>query len=868
MEPRRRRFRGETLRERPRLSAFGCRERFAPARGSRSQVSVAFVIAIALFGASAARAQDSVRTAAGAEYGISGPLGWLDRWLFGSRYRALWTDTVHAQVLHMPTALGGLAPVSADTGLRSGVLNLRGPRDLSYTFRLSNPPVSSALPDELRLGVVTGPVQDLVSALHPGAPLVVPLLARSAGVADRPAAMRFLATDSALGALTSTFGEKLGFFESTPEPVHAVTTRDLIAELRSGGAPAIDARGYLRERLFDVYVGETELFPTEARWRRRGEPGEWTPEAHDRDAAFANFDGVMAALARIAVPPFMKFGPKYDGSLGETAYLLAVDRTFLAPLDSSVWDSAARAMQAAITDSAIAAAVAAMPPPWRATNGAELAATLRARRDALPAAARAFYHIVSKKVDLYAPDAATSVFAWRTETDELRIDMPGFHRVFLAKETDEVTIFLEGREQTVLVRGGAYGGPVLHVVTGTGHATIIDSSTAVARTLFVHDSAGGATVDYAAAGALPKVTRNPVAPPDVTPQGTGSATRPADGVRYGPVIWFDLFGNLGVLLGGGVERIRYERGYVPWSSRQRLRAAYATEPNEYAVEYDGTFRFQHSQSDFNLALSRSGIGILRFYGYGNETVRDQPDAFYSAKQVAYTIAPSVQLPTAARDTISVGFVYKDVNTNTDGQRFITIAKPFGYPEFREFGARITIRHDTRDSPVAAQRGWLLIGGGDYFPATLDLQRPFGGVNAAVSTYWTPGPGDDLTLAVRVAGQKIWGLFPVFEAAYIGGATTVRGLPPQRYAGSASLYSNLEARLKIAPLAFVVRWDFGVSAIMDAGRVFVNGVDSNEWHAGLGGGVWAMLPDRSAMLYLTAVHNGTTWGVDAGTKFIY
>ncbi len=834
----------------------------------KTSTRVALIAAVICFSARSVGAQDSVSTAAGAEYRISGPLGWLDRWLFGSRYRALWTDTVRVQVLHMPTSFGGLAPVSADTGLRSGVLHLRAPRDLAYTFRLSNPPVSSALPDELRLGVVTGPVQDLVSALHPGAPLVVPLLARTAGVGDRPADLRFLATDSALGALTSTFGDRLGFLAPAPEPAHAVTTRDLIAERRNGGAPAIDARAYLRERLFDVYVGETELFPTEARWRQRGDPERWTPEARDRDAAFANFDGLMAALARIAVPPFMKFGATYDESLGETAYLLAVDRTFLAPLDSAAWDSAARAMQAAITDSAIDAAVAAMPPAWRAADAAPLAATLRARRDRLPAAARVFYGMVSKQIDLYAPNAATTVLAWRDATGELRVRIADVDRVFTASQTAEVRIFLEGREQTVLVRGAAYGGPNLRVVTGTGHATIIDSSTAVARTLFVNDSAGNATIDYAAAGAPPRATRNPVAPPDVTPQGTGSATRPADGVRYGPVIWFDLFGNLGVLLGGGVERIRYERGFVPWSSRQRLRAAYATEPNEYAVEYDGTFRFEHAQSDLNLALGRSGIGILRFYGYGNETVRDQSDAFYSAKQVAYTVAPSVQLPTASRDTISVGLVYKDVNTNTDGQRYITITKPLGYPEFREAGARIMVRHDSRDSPVAAQRGWLLIGGADYFPTTLDVRRPFGGVNAAASTYWTPGPGEDLTIAVRVAGQKIWGPFPVFEAAYIGGATTVRGLPPQRYAGSASLYSNLEARLKVAPLAFVVRWDFGVSAIMDAGRVFVNGVESNEWHAGLGGGIWAMLPDRSAMIYLTAVHNGTTWGIDAGTKFIY
>ncbi len=835
---------------------------------SRAAKAALFVIIASLM-ATAARAQDSVITAAGAEYGISGPLGWLDRLMFGSRYRTLWTDTVRVHVLRAPRTLGGLRPVSADTGLRSGVLNLSGPLSDAYTFRLVDPPVSSALPDELRLGVVIGPVQDLVSALHPGAALVVPPLARAAGVGESPSDMEFLAADPSLGALSSTFADKLGYFQTEPEVAHSASTRELIELIRSADAPRVDARAYLRERLFDVYVGETELYPTESRWRVHGTPPLWTPEARNRDAAFANFDGTVAALARIAVPQFMKFGPKYDPYLGETAYLLAVDRTLLGSLDTAAWDSTARAMQASLTDAVIDSAIAAMPPAWRATNGAQLAAALRARRDALPRVARSLYLMVSRHVDLYAPAAAGRILASRTEPGALRIQMAGIDRTFLASETHEVTLFLEGADHIVLVRGAAYGGPDLRVVTGAAHATIIDSATAVARTLSVNDSAGRATIDSTAAGASPRVSRHSVAPPDVTPSGTGSATRPADGVRYGPVIWFDLFGNLGVLFGGGVERIRYERGFAPWSSRQRLRAAYATSPNEYAVEYDGTFRFEHAASDFNLALSRSGIGILRFYGYGNATVRDQPDEFYSANQVAYTVAPAVQLPWSARDTLSVGLVYKDVSTSTAGDRFITISKPFGYPEFREAGARLMVRRDTRDSPVAAHRGWLVIAGGDYFPKALDVLKPFGGVNAAVSTYWTPPAEDALTFAVRVAGQKIWGPFPVFEAAYIGGATTVRGLPPQRYAGDASLYSNLEARLRVGTLPFVVRWDFGVSAIMDAGRVFVTGgEDPDIWHTGLGGGIWAILPDRSAMVYLTVVHNEKTWGVDAGTKFVY
>ena len=89
-----------------------------------------------------------------------------------------------------------------------------------------------------------------------------------------------------------------------------------------------------------------------------------------------------------------------------------------------------------------------------------------------------------------------------------------------------------------------------------------------------------------------------------------------------------------------------------------------------------------------------------------------------------------------------------------------------------------------------------------------------------------------------------------------------------YASANARRLEFEARLKLAPLPFVVRWDFGVLAFSDVGRVFLHGTHSEIWHAGVGGGVFALLPDRSALLYLTLAHADNTWALDAGTRFTY
>src|SRR5207247_10044958 len=98
-----------------------------------------------------------------------------------------------------------------------------------------------------------------------------------------------------------------------------------------------------------------------------------------------------------------------------------------------------------------------------------------------------------------------------------------------------------------------------------------------------------------------------------------------------------------------------------------------------------------------------------------------------------------------------------------------------------------------------------------------------------------------TLAVGVAGKKVWGTYPLHEAAYVGGATTVRGFVEHRFAGDASLYGNVELRLSVARLVFLVPIDVGVFGLRDAGRVYRSGEASGRWHAGVGGGLWSAFP---------------------------
>ena len=88
----------------------------------------------------------------------------------------------------------------------------------------------------------------------------------------------------------------------------------------------------------------------------------------------------------------------------------------------------------------------------------------------------------------------------------------------------------------------------------------------------------------------------------------------------------------------------------------------------------------------------------------------------------------------------------------------------------------------------------------------------------IATYVSPSGGNP-TLATRVGGQHVWGTFPYYEAALLGGVENVRGLREQRFAGRSSLYGSAEFRATIGRLFLLFPADFGVFGFGDLGRVF-------------------------------------------------
>ena len=806
---------------------------------------------------------DTVVVTPGARYRAGG----FHALLFGRHYRALWSTPIRVEVLDLDRFAGGLRPTQRGGGKQTKSLRFKGGDGRQYQFRSIDKDPSPLLPPALRATLARRIFQDQISAGHPAAPLVVSPLLDAAGVLHAEPRLVLLPDSPALGEFRADFGGTLGTIEERQTDdgqgfagaTKIVSTDELFERLEQDQDERVDARAFLAARLVDLFLGDWDRHQDQWRWARlgKGDSVPWTPVPRDRDQAFARFDGLLLSLARLSVPQLVEFSPTYPSMVGLTWNARVVDRRLLSGLEWAAWDSVAADLQRRLTDSVIDDAVRHLPPEFVERNGAWLAGALKSRRDRLPGAAHDFYRLLAAEAEVYGSDKPELVTA--AHTDEGALDLtiapagagPAFfHRRFDRAETREVRLYLHGGDDAVLVGGAGGGAPLLRVIGGGGDDRVIDSSRA-GRTRF-YDARGTNEV-----GGLRRV------PLDTRPYDdfrlTDSTRYPARDWggfwRFRP--WVTSGPEVGFFMGGGL--VRYDFGFRkrPYRSRMELRAGYATEAETFRAEFLGRFHRVNSRISTQVLLRASGIEVVRFFGFGNETPRVGSDFFYRVPQRQYLVAPSVTFPLGEAGSFTIGPKLKFAHTDLDAGRFITLVRPYGTGSFGEIGAGAGVEWDTRNG-AAATRGVHLQAAGSFYPAVWDVAETFGELHGDASTYLTPRTSFGPTLALRAGAKKVWGTFPFFESAFVGGAATVRGLREERFAGDAALYGNAELRARLGRFFIVLPGDFGVFGLADVGRVYLDGESSDRWHTGVGGGVWfAFLEPANTMSLALVRGDGRT-----------
>ena len=185
-----------------------------------------------------------------------------------------------------------------------------------------------------------------------------------------------------------------------------------------------------------------------------------------------------------------------------------------------------------------------------------------------------------------------------------------------------------------------------------------------------------------------KVDRRPYTIPRKNPKAVperdwGKRWTASTMLSYGP--------DIGVLIGGARTLTVYGFRKDPYASRHEFRAAFATGPMSYRLEYRGEFRRENSGIRLDLLARASGIDVISFSGFGNENPAPGNSEFYRVTQDAYRLQPSLVFALGSRATMRLGPVLKYVSTDDRPDRFLaTLGDLYGTGNFGELGGGLTL----------------------------------------------------------------------------------------------------------------------------------------------------------------------------------
>jgi len=845
-------------------------------------------------GSASDKRTDRVTTAvAGRHYATDG----FKRTLLGAGWRDVWVTPVAVPSLELATFAGGLKLLERGGGYQSITLHLQEESGWKeYRFRTVNKFPGMTLPASLRETAAGRLIQDQVSALFPGAPVVVPVMLDAIKALHLDPTMVRLADDPRLGVYRDTLAGVLGTMELKPdeapndEPGFAGSKKisdseGFFEDLRSSRAHRFDEEEFLAIRLIDLLINDGDRTPDNSDFARFGDSTEyrWRALSKDRDWALMDAGGLLNRfLVRSIYPKTVAFGPTYDLK-GLTYSTHFHDRRLLQRLTRDDFAAVAGRVQAAVTDDVIERAIAELPAAWRAGTPAvaRLRYNLRARRDAIPSVALALYKQLATDVDIYGTEDDERAEIVRHEDGRVTVTIDGdddaratasspgssqhdggaeaprrpfYERTFIPSETEEVRVFLLGGTDHATVRGAASGGIIVRVIGGYDDDVLADSA------------GGGATHFYDSDGENEFVTasgtrvsdrpwREPVVANGMRIWG---AWRPDWGGGGGWSPAFDYRTGAGVI--AGVTRTVRSYGFrrLPHLWEVKGTALFGFRNGRFALHADADYRKENSPVGFTVAARASRLEPFRFYGYGN-TTPSVGSAVALVDQTVLAFEPSAVLhlgwreretskTEAFRETatsprvrplegrLEAGPVVSWIDPEPVANSPLAMLEQPGASTYGHVGVRASLDVDRTDRDGVPMRGWKLHADVRGFPPLWDLSQSFTATRADGSVY-IPLLPNKAHLAVRGGASMASGLFPAQYAATIGGWSTVRGYSSKRFSGDAAVDGSTELRVPVGTINLFLRWNAGIFGLADVGRVWSSGESEGGWHTGFGGGVW-------------------------------
>ncbi|MES2775704.1 MAG: BamA/TamA family outer membrane protein [Bacteroidota bacterium] len=801
--------------------------------------------------------------------------GRFHRLLFGENYRKEWAGLTTLPVIKISQLHGGLKPLQLGGGMQSKSLRLEDAAGKEWVMRSVEKSVDAILPEGLRRSFAKDWLDDVTSAQHPYAALVVPTIAQAVKVPHSNPVIGVVSPDKNLGAYGKTFNHMIVLLEEREPLGESDNSEKLKENLQKDNDNTVEGKEVLRARMLDAYLGDWDRHEDQWRWfdNDKGKEKKYLAVPRDRDQVFHLTQGLLPSLAaqQTLVPTLRHF----DGNMSQVKWLLFKTRFVNAypgfQLSREEWKQQAEKFAAAIPDSVLETALRHLPKTAYDLRHDVLLKKMQARREILPDVMDRYYRFTQKVADITTSDKNEYVeitdgadgglnLRINKLNKEGQIKDELMNKTYDAALTREIRLYIGNGKDSVVINTSQSGirlriiggkdSKVYNVIASKHHIPLYDRSNA---SVFIGDS-----------GAIKK---------HISDDSLNTA--------FAPVNLYSIFTqnfilgmNLddGFILGSGFTYIKQE-GFrrTPFASRHYFYGTYSFSTGAYQFGYNSEWTKAAGKADITLTLlAKAPENTTNFFGRGNETFLDRHGDYvrhYRTRFSTYQADAALRWNGKKGPYLIFGpsLYYYLFDSDDNKGRFINNKQSIGSYDSAtiskdklHLGFTAQFTSDRRNSKIIPQWGTYLNVRVQAYKGMGSFARDFAQLVPELALYKSLDAQSNIVLAERIGGTVTLGKAAFYQSAFIGGHENLLGYRQYRFAGQHSFYNNLELRIKIADIAsYILPGQFGITGFWDIGRVWENNDNSGKWHNGTGAGIY-FAPASLVAFNLVMGHSKEGW----------
>ena len=803
----------------------------------------------------------------------------------GANYRKEWSTPVTFKEFNIRKEKGGLTIKSLGGGQQTKSLRLTDKSGAEWTLRTVDKDPEKALPENLRGTLAQGIVQDMISAAHPYAPVVVSELAKAAGIISAQPEFFFVPDDPALGEFRKTFANSVMMLENRDPGsgfVDTKSTNKVLNKILEDNDHHIDQEKVLNARLLDMLIADWDRHADQWKWGTSdtGKGKLYYPIPRDRDQAFFNSDGLLLGyLSRRVIPYLQGFKKNIKNINGLNYKERDFDRFFMNNLDEATWKRIAGNFKNKLTDEVIQSAVNKFPQAIAAIDSAVIGEKLRSRRDVLPEKALSYYKFISKIVTVpgsnkdeyfhvkkYEGGLQLTVYKRTDKTDSTTIM---YNRLFDEKITKEIRLYGLNGDDKFEIDPDVKSKIKFRMIGGKGKDSF-DLKGNTKNKIYDLSLEKNGVINMK--GTKKKFSTDPTV--NEYKQNEFEYTR----IRF-PQINLGYNGEDKILVGLGFSRRTYGFRKEPFSTDQKLSTLYAPVEGAYQVRYNAIFNKVIFGNDLLVHMQLVSPTLNNLFGLGNETVYNKniDRKFYRVRYKYFETDLAIRKRLTNVFSVSIGpsYYYYSSKYKDNAKRILGNPAAIGtdsisiYGEKQFLGGKARLDVSYINNEIFPTRGITWFNEVTVLRGFNANTHALTKITSNMTIYASLTDHSTLSAIFRAGGGHIFSKnYEYFQALSLGANNYLRGYRKDRFTGTSTAYANTELRLRLLKSkSYLLPGDIGLMGFYDVGRVWQRGEDSKKWHNAYGGGLY-YIPYSLIMLSATMGFSpeDKVFNFSLGTKF--